>query len=547
MENELIIEEHTFTKGELAKISTTFIAGYPIVYILYNRNSKKRPVAYIGQTVQVDKRMNQHLKDKRRKTITNTVFIGHERFNQSATYNIETNLINHFIGDEKFILQNVSQTRKTQSHRYYDKDFYDEIIFSRLWNELKNLGLVNNSIDAIHNKDIFKVSPYKELSAEQMEIKQEILDYCLHNIGAEDEKIFMIEGDAGTGKSVVLASLYNTIQDLSKTDSALQGTNNYLLVNHSEMLKTYHSMAEGLPNLKKKNIIKPTQFINLMDKKNEKADIVVVDEAHLLLTMKDAYNSFKYENQLDEIVKRAKITIFIYDSRQVLRTKSYGHDLLMDKYRKQPNSKYFRLNNQFRMMSSEETLLWIDDFVNRRLGPLPDSTEDFTFKIAATPEELKSEIVKLNKDFGLSRILSTFDYLHKKDDEIYYVDPDGVNLPWNTTNSKITWAERTETINEVGSIYTAQGFDFNNVGLILGPSIDYDEELNELVIIPENYKDTGGFIGRKDMNSDELLKAKEQIILNSINTLMKRAIHGLYIYPVNPKLRKKLLELQNRN
>ncbi len=39
-------------------------------------------------------------------------------------------------------------------------------------------------------------------------------------------------------------------------------------------------------------------------------------------------------------------------------------------------------------------------------------------------------------------------------------------------------------------------------------------------------------------------KAKEKIILNSVNILMKRAIKGLYIYAVNPNLRAKLLELQ---
>lgn len=67
-------------------------------------------------------------------------------------------------------------------------------------------------------------------------------------------RLFLVEGDAGTGKSVLLSSLFNTIQDLSKdTSSALYQTDNYLLVNHSEMLKTYKSIARSLPNLKKNN------------------------------------------------------------------------------------------------------------------------------------------------------------------------------------------------------------------------------------------------------------------------------------------------------
>ena len=132
MENNLILEEHVFDSGELSQISTAYINQYPIVYILFNRNKKKRSLAYIGQTVQMNKRMKQHLQDSKRKDIKQVLLIGHKKFNQSATYNIETNLINHFIGDEQFQLQNVSQTRQVQTHQYYQKDFYDEVIFLSL-------------------------------------------------------------------------------------------------------------------------------------------------------------------------------------------------------------------------------------------------------------------------------------------------------------------------------------------------------------------------------------------------------------------------------
>ncbi|GLB62086.1 hypothetical protein NCCP133_42150 [Cytobacillus sp. NCCP-133] len=45
--------------------------------------------------------------------------IGHEKFNQSATYNIESNLINYIIADNHYQLQNVSQTRSRVMHRKY--------------------------------------------------------------------------------------------------------------------------------------------------------------------------------------------------------------------------------------------------------------------------------------------------------------------------------------------------------------------------------------------------------------------------------------------
>lgn len=544
---QMVFEQHKFSGGELSQITTAYIDQYPIVYILYNRNEKNRPTAYIGQTVQVDKRMRAHLKDSKRKGLTDTLLIGNEKFNQSATYNIETNLINHFIGDEKFKLQNVSQTRQIQTHGYYDKNYYDTILFNEIWEYLRQNGLADNSSDVIQNKDIYKVSPYKELSPKQLEIKNEIIEYCKKSIDSTKEKVFMIEGEAGTGKSVVLASLYNTLQDLAKDKtSSISGTDNYLLVNHGEMIKTYHSIAESLPNLKKNHILRPTSFINEMDKKGKKADIVLIDEAHLLLTKEDHYNIFYYKNQLEEIIKRSKITIFIFDPKQILRTKSYWTKGLMEQIDQQYGFEHYSLTDQFRMKSSEDTLKWIDNFHSKKISKLPKSTEDYSFEIMPSPESLKEKIETLDKKVGLARIVSVFDYLHKKDQKTYYVDEDGLHMPWNTTESKTTWAERADTIEEVGSIYTVQGFDLNHVGVFLGPSIDYDQKTDSLVIDISKYKDTGAFMGREDLSKGELLKCKEEIILNSLNTLMKRSIHGIYIYAVNESLRNRLLELQER-
>lgn len=544
---QLVFEQHKFLEGELSQITTTYIDQYPIVYILYSRSSKQRPIAYIGQTVQVDRRMKAHLKDSRRKGITDTLLIGNEKFNQSATYNIETNLINHFIGDEKFKLQNVSQTRDIQMHNYYEKNYYDNDLFNEIWEYLRKNDLAENSADVIQNKDIYKLSPYKELSQEQMNIKLDILGYCLENIQQADQKVFILEGEAGTGKSVVLSSLFNTIQDLTKDrTSELWETDNYLLVNHGEMIKTYHSMAESLPNLKKNHILKPTTFINSMDKENKKADIVLIDEAHLLLTKSDPYNNFYYDNQLEEIIKRSKIAIFIFDLKQVLRIKSYWDEKMLAKVIEDHSATHSKLTDQFRMKSSKETVDWINRFIEKKIDDLPASTNEFSFEIMETPDDLMDKIQKLNKEKGLARIASVFDYQHKKDGKLYYVDEEGLNMPWNTTDSKTTWAERPDTIEEVGSTYTVQGFDLNYTGLVLGPSIDYDEEKDSLIIDVSKYQDVGAFTRRSDMSDEQFEKAKERIILNSLNILFKRGINGLFIYAVNENLRNYLLELQGK-
>ncbi|MGE6630638.1 DUF2075 domain-containing protein [Bacillus sp. NPDC077027] len=544
--SELLFEKRDFNTEQMIALKVSEFNNHPIVYILYNEN--KKPTAYIGQTVQATRRLKNHLQDSKRKNLTKTILIGHERFHQSASYNIETNLINYFIAENHYQLQNVSQTRSREMHHYYQKDFYNEQLFEEIWNQLRTENIVSDTLESLRNKDIYKLSPYKELSPQQVEIKNEILDFCKNHIGKPGNHVISIEGDAGTGKSVLLSSLFNTLQDLSKDDSSLlENKNNYLLVNHGEMLKTYKSIANSLPNLKKKNLMKPTSFINQMTKSRRSADIVLVDEAHLLLTKEDKYNNFHYQNQLEEIIKRSKITIVIFDPKQVLKIKSYWNDRLLEEITNQYHAKTVKLTEQMRMNANPETLEWIDQFVSKQLLPLPAEKNDFfQLEIFEDYGRFKTAIKRKDDKTGLSRIVSTFDYIHKKDGDTYIVDEEGINMPWNSTNDKWTWAEYADSINEVGSIYTVQGFDLNYVGVILGPSVSYDEENDKLLIDTSKYKDKGAFTSRDDMSPEKIQQVKEEIILNSINVLMKRGIHGLYIYATDAKLRKRLIELKGR-
>ncbi|MBC1290780.1 DUF2075 domain-containing protein [Listeria booriae] len=543
MSSELI-QIKKFKKASIQEINATYFNNYPIVYILYT-NAKKE-TAYIGQTVHLQRRMQDHLSDASRKKLDTALFIGNEKFNQSATYNIETNLINFFIADKKYELQNKSQTMDSKMHDYYNKEYYDQTFFKHIWEELRKHKVVRESLEDLRNKDVFKLSPYKELSAEQMDLKYHIIDYCKKHINDEQHSIFFIEGDAGTGKSVVLSSTFNTIQDLSYDKSSkLYGTKNYLLVNHQEMLKTYKEISESLPNLKKKSFMKPTSFINQQIKSDAAtADIVFVDEAHLLLSKKDSYNNFNQDNHLEEIIKQSKITIVVFDRRQVLKLKSYWDSKMLDSIKKGLHSEVFMLTNQFRIQAEERVLNWIDAFSNKKVLDLPDNKKDsFELKIFSDADKMYQEIRKKNEEYGLSRLVATFDYMHKKDGQDYFIEEGKLKLPWNRTHYKNTWAEQECTIDEVGSIYTIQGFDLNYVGVILGPSVSYNFEKQELEIITTKYEDLEAFRGRDDISKDKMSEIKQQIILNSINVLMKRGINGLYIYASDPKLQQKLMSL----
>ena len=131
MDIELYFEDKSFIEQnfelkEFNLISTSYIKDYPILYILYRDKSE----AYIGQTTNARNRMKNHLKNPVRRKLKRVLLIGHDKFNQSATYNIETNLINYFLADGIFKLQNKSQVSSNQViHNYYQKQYYNEEVF----------------------------------------------------------------------------------------------------------------------------------------------------------------------------------------------------------------------------------------------------------------------------------------------------------------------------------------------------------------------------------------------------------------------------------
>lgn len=563
--SQIQIKKYNYCEADIESLKGPFETNYPILYVLYNTDKKTLPEAYIGQSRRFNKRMSEHLKNNKKAKMKKIMLIGHNKMNVSAALNIETNLISCFIADERYKVTNISQIKGSESHNYYDKRYYDEDLFPRIWTRLVEEEIVDHGVEYLRNKDTYKLSPFRGLSPEQQDLKEKVIDFCIRGLNDTENEhhVFFISGEAGTGKSVVLSSIFNTIQDLSeKKDSQkykkFNSKNNYLLVNHKEMLKTYQKMAKSLPNLKVKNFMKPTSFINSYDSSKgavKEADIVLVDESHLLLSTKDKYNGFKFENQLEEIIKRSKVTIVVFDEKQVLKLKSHWNkERLVEMKDKFPIHEDYHLTTQFRMKADPEIVDWVDSFVDRKILPFPQAKKrewseqekrfgdkEFDLQFFSSAEDMRLAIERKNHDVGLSRIVATFDYMHKKDNKEHLVEEGDFSVPWNGEHKK-SWAEEITTINEVGSIYTIQGFDLNYVGVILGPSIDYDAEKDELIIDTKKYKDSEAFKKREGIENIE--EMKEQIILNSINVLLKRGINGLYIYASNDKLREKLIMIQ---
>ncbi|MQS89267.1 DUF2075 domain-containing protein [Companilactobacillus mishanensis] len=388
------------------------------------------------------------------------------------------------------------------------------------------------------------VLPDKDLTSQQQVVFEKILNFCQDNLAKNQKGVFQLNGDAGTGKSVILTKLFLTLeQDAKRDDSDLEGTNNYFLVNHPELLKVYQDNAGYYPELRKNRFLRPTTFINQMHKKNKSADIVVIDEAHLLLSESDNYNNFTQKNQLEEIIKLSKVVIFVYDERQVLKLKSYWKQNVIDELVSKTGVNYGKdtLKVQMRMKAPEDVINWIDDLTNDfKLDSIKitQSNHDYLggiegnydFRVYQDAEKMYQALREMNSKYGQSRIVSTADYPSTLDGKKHYINEGNFHLPWDQYNyDSVTWAQKESTIDEIGSIYTVQGFDLNYVAVIMGPSVKYAGD-GKIKIDVSEYEDQESFKNRHDNDVQDLDTVKQQIILNSMNVLLKRGIKGLFVY-----------------
>jgi uncharacterized protein len=401
------------------------------------------------------------------------------------------------------------------------------------------------------NQAIVKLAPDQPLTSQQEELVERVIAFTNHHLTSKSlPAVFTIYGEAGTGKSVVLTHLFNQIQKLAKTPhQPLTGTANYFLVNHPEILKVYKEIAGQQAALLKKNFMRPTSFINQLDKQQKNVDVVVIDEAHLLLSKPDHNNNFYYENQLAEIIKRARVVILVFDRHQVLRMKSlWTVDRLNVLTNQYPHAS-FELTHQFRMQAPDELVAWLNRFTDGEITPLPKNARDgYDFRIFDNAEQMRQAIVKKDHEVGLSRILSTSGYPSTLDGGKHYITEGRFRMPWDQYNYTATpWAEIPQTINEVGSIYTCQGFDLNYAGIIIGPIFSQSPGTNHLQVNLDRFTDTEAFKRRADLTDPvEIENLKKQMLYNALNVILKRGVQGTYLYAHDPLLRATLFKLYRR-
>ena len=563
------IKNYSFDQSTINNLATAdhLEENWPVVYQIYNNQQ-----IYIGETTNLKNRMNQHLANAEKSSLKHGSLkvVFDETFNKSAALDLESYLIQYFSGDGKFRVLNRNDGMCDRD--YYGRENYRKT-FEEIWNRLRELKIADKTISEINNSELFKFSPYKNLNFEQLNVVTEIVQNIDEAITSNTKSLSVIDGDAGTGKTIVIMYLAKLLADLQSFDNKnvdIDDESNFNIFFELENInqkfknksialvipqpslcgrirKIFDKIDLGDANIK---IFSPIQF----GKSNNDFDITLVDEAHLLKVGvtgtlgkqvheidQKIFGNTDIHSELEWIMAKSKNVVMVFSDQQRIRPANISKSDIL-KYSDEYNMREYWLKTQMRSLGGKKYIDYIHDILSNDLRPTQKEIfKGFEAKIFTNIQDFVAAIQKRESEYGLSRMVAGFawKWSSKEDKREYDIRIDGMEFRWNSTQNN--WIGSKNAPEEVGSIYTVQGDDLNYVGIIIGNDLLYRN--GKLIFNRDACADSGAMkrsqrqvANNEQISEDDMLEQ----ILRTYRILMNRAVKGVYIYACDEELSKYL-------
>jgi hypothetical protein len=380
-----------------------------------------------------------------------------------------------------------------------------------------------------HIAELIKGMPEYVLLDEQLVVYDKVIEGAQHGVTGKKKTVIIVRGGPGTGKSVIAMNL---LSDLSK-----MGLNAHYVTGSKAFTSTIREIVGT------RGAAQVRYFNSYMTADVDVIDVMIADEAHRIRVSSN--NRFtpqtkrSQQSQIDELLKASRTSVFFIDDNQVVRPGEIGSVgyIKTEAEKFGCNVEEFELEAQFRCGGSDGFINWINNTlgVMRTASVIWNQADAYDFKMFPTPESLEEPVQEKAGHGSTARLTAGFCWPWSKPKSDGTLVDDVVlgkySRPWNARSDvgrlakgiakESLWAYDANGINQVGCVYTAQGFEFDYVGVIFGTDLVYGPELAD-------------WRGDKTKSFDTVVKRSGdrfvQMVKNTYRVLLTRGMNGCYVH-----------------
>ena len=367
--------------------------------------------------------------------------------------------------------------------------------------------------------------------------------------GSDAKTVVVIAGGPGSGKSVIALSLLGEL--------ARQGRPVLHATGSKSFTHTLRQVA-GKGSSQTKSLFK--YFNSFMDAEKNSLEVLILDEAHRL--REKSVNRYtpkalreRARPQVEELLDVARVPVFLLDQFQVVRPGEMGSVAEIEQHASARGLtvRHVDLNAQYRSGGSEAYLDWVLRLLGLRGdGPVAwDDEERFQVDLVDSPDELESRLrAQMSLGHG-ARMTAGYcwPWSEPRRDGTLVPDVviDGWSRPWNLKSERAVggappsslWATDPAGFEQVGCVYTAQGFEYDWNGVILGADLVWRGDR---------------WVAQRDRNRDPDFRGRtsvddatfDRLVRHVYKVLLTRGMVGTLIYSTDAETRAMLRGVVNR-
>ncbi|WP_432487039.1 DNA/RNA helicase domain-containing protein [Kineococcus sp. SYSU DK018] len=538
--------------------------NWPVVYTLDGPGE-----VYVGESLNAAGRFKQHLETSKKRLRRARVVVD-PTFNKSVCLDLESYLIRLFAGDGKYKVLN--RNHGITDAEYYGRQDYRKA-FDRIFEELKERGAFSRSVQEIENTDLFKLSPFKALTSDQAIAVEDILSGLFDDLEKEVSSRLVIQGDPGTGKTVVAIYLIKLLTDIQNADLSnpvdgdsilseffvegypqlLTGFRIGLVVPQQSLRKSIQNVFRKTPGLTPSMVMTPFEAAQA----GTRFDLLIVDEAHRLsqraslasgavnaLFPKINVKLFGHDDlgltQVDWINEVSRHQIYLVDAAQAVRPADVPRQVLDDlTATAKAAHRHYPLTMQMRVQAGSDYVGYIRGILDG--APVePRTFPGYDLRFFDDLAEMLTAVAEKNAEVGLARTVAGYawPWRSRKDPTALDITIGECHLRWNSTD--VDWVNSPKSTEEVGSIHTIQGYDLNVAAVIIGPDLRFDTATGRIRFDRANYHDAKGMQNNPNRRITYTDEDVLQFVKNIYAVLLTRGILGTYVYVCDPPLREYL-------